>query len=144
MSSIEIIVIIFGLLIGYWIVSKSISGGSKKNQSFTSGDERTNNSSGSYSSQEKQSTESESTNESGSTSKENHSKDSALAWNEVLNVSSQASTAELKKAYKVLMSQYHPDKVAALGEELRDLAERKSKEITVAYREAMRCRGIDA
>ncbi|OGA46370.1 MAG: hypothetical protein A3F74_09410 [Betaproteobacteria bacterium RIFCSPLOWO2_12_FULL_62_58] len=30
---------------------------------------------------------------------------------------------------------YHPDRVANLGKELRDLAERKAKEITEAFRE---------
>jgi preprotein translocase subunit Sec63 len=31
------------------------------------------------------------------------------------------------------MAEYHPDKVATLGVELRDLAEEKSKAITAAY-----------
>jgi len=48
---------------------------------------------------------------------------------------------EIRRAYRVLMSQYHPDKVAALGDELKEVAERKSKEITLAYREAMQARG---
>jgi DnaJ-domain-containing protein 1 len=39
------------------------------------------------------------------------------------------------------MSQYHPDKVASLGRELRELAESKSKEISVAYQEALVARG---
>jgi hypothetical protein len=32
-------------------------------------------------------------------------------------------------AYKAMIIQYHPDKVESLGQELRDLAEMKSKEI---------------
>jgi DnaJ like chaperone protein len=36
------------------------------------------------------------------------------------------------------MAEYHPDKVAQLGEELRILAEAKSKEINAAYSEALR------
>lgn len=35
------------------------------------------------------------------------------------------------------MSQYHPDKVASLGPELRDLCERKTKEINTAYDQAI-------
>jgi DnaJ-domain-containing protein 1 len=31
------------------------------------------------------------------------------------------------------MTEYHPDKVASLGPELRALAEKKSKEINAAY-----------
>lgn len=66
------------------------------------------------------------------------------AWHDVLNVSPHATADEIRAAYKTLMSQYHPDKVASLGEELRTLAERKSKEITSAYRQAMQARGTDA
>jgi preprotein translocase subunit Sec63 len=63
-------------------------------------------------------------------------------WHGVLSVDANASVEEIRAAYQRLMSQYHPDKVASLGAELRELAERKSKEITVAYREAMRSHGI--
>jgi DnaJ like chaperone protein len=63
------------------------------------------------------------------------------AWYEILNVAPDASTAEIKRAYRMLVSQYHPDKVAALGEELKAVAERKSTEINGAYAEAMRIRG---
>jgi DnaJ like chaperone protein len=59
----------------------------------------------------------------------------------VLNIDANASVEKIRAAYQTLMSQYHPDKVASLGAELRELAERKSKEIGVAYREAMRSRG---
>lgn len=65
-------------------------------------------------------------------------------WYETLGVASGASTSEMRRAYQTLMGQYHPDKVAALGPELRDLAERKSKEINLAYRNGMRARGADA
>jgi DnaJ like chaperone protein len=36
------------------------------------------------------------------------------------------------------MSEYHPDKVAHLGDEIREIAARKSKEINAAYEEAIR------
>jgi DnaJ-domain-containing protein 1 len=62
-------------------------------------------------------------------------------WNEVLSVPSTASTAEIRDAYRRLMSQYHPDKVHNLGQEFRDLATRKSQEITTAYAQALRERG---
>ena len=67
---------------------------------------------------------------------------SMQTWPGVLSVEANASVDEIRAAYQALMSQYHPDKVAALGAELRELAERKSKEITVAYREAMRSRDL--
>lgn len=66
------------------------------------------------------------------------------AWNEVLGVAANATPDQIKDAYRTLMSQYHPDKVASLGEELQVLAERKSKEISAAYREGMQVHGIDA
>ncbi len=66
------------------------------------------------------------------------------AWHEVLGVPPTATPDEIKDAYRALMSQYHPDKVASLGEELQVLAERKSKEISAAHREGMQVHGIDA
>jgi preprotein translocase subunit Sec63 len=59
------------------------------------------------------------------------------AWYEVLAVSKNASLEDVQAAYRTLVSQYHPDKVASLGEELRDLAEAKSKAINQAYNEAL-------
>lgn len=62
-------------------------------------------------------------------------------WNEVLSVPQTATTAEIRDAYRRLISQYHPDKVHNLGQEFRDLATRKSQEITTAYAQALRERG---
>jgi DnaJ like chaperone protein len=53
----------------------------------------------------------------------------------VLGVSRHASPESIKKAYRRLAGQYHPDKVVHLGEEFRELAERRFKEIQEAYRE---------
>jgi DnaJ domain len=60
---------------------------------------------------------------------------------EILTVAPTASAAEIRAAYKQLISKYHPDKVESLGQELKDLAERKTQEITRAYRDAMRAQG---
>jgi DnaJ-class molecular chaperone len=38
----------------------------------------------------------------------------------------------------MLAGQYHPDKVSHLGEEFRQLAEKRFKEIQVAYQELIR------
>ena len=51
----------------------------------------------------------------------------------VLNVTKNASQEEIKKAYRKLANQYHPDKVAHLGKEFQDLAEERFKEIQEAY-----------
>jgi DnaJ like chaperone protein len=44
-----------------------------------------------------------------------------------------ADKEEIKKAYRKLSMQYHPDKVRHLGEEFRAVAENKMKEINAAY-----------
>ncbi len=59
-------------------------------------------------------------------------------WFEVLGVSPAASVAEIKAAYRAKISGYHPDRVALLAEELRELAEERSKAINDAYATAMR------
>jgi hypothetical protein len=63
------------------------------------------------------------------------------AWSEILQVPQDADAADIRDAYKHLISKYHPDKVDNLGQELKDLAGQKSQEITAAYREGMRARG---
>jgi hypothetical protein len=60
------------------------------------------------------------------------------AWWDVLGVPRIATRDEVARAYKRRISEYHPDKVAQMGEEIRALAERRSKEINTAYDEAMR------
>lgn len=62
-------------------------------------------------------------------------------WPRVLDIDANASLEEIRAAYQRRMSEYQPDKVASLGAELRELAERKSREITAAYQEALRSRG---
>lgn len=53
----------------------------------------------------------------------------------VLGVTESATDAELKKAYRKLMSQHHPDKLVAKGlpEEMMKLAKEKAQEIQTAY-----------
>lgn len=51
----------------------------------------------------------------------------------VLGLEKGASFDEIKKAYRKLSMQYHPDKVGHLGEEFKGVAEEKMKEINVAY-----------
>lgn len=59
-------------------------------------------------------------------------------WHEVLDVSEWASGEEVAAAYRAKATQYHPDKVATMGPEIRALAALKMAEINVAWREARR------
>lgn len=51
----------------------------------------------------------------------------------VLGLKAGADFVVIKQAYRKLSKQYHPDKVAHLGEEFKAVAEEKMKEINVAY-----------
>ena len=51
----------------------------------------------------------------------------------VFDLPADASDAEIDRAYRRLMGQYHPDRVAGAAPELQKLAETKSREINAAY-----------
>ncbi|UCE88436.1 MAG: co-chaperone DjlA [Pseudomonadota bacterium] len=61
----------------------------------------------------------------------------------VLGVGKDASDAEVKKAYRRMMNQHHPDKLVAKGlpEEMIKLATEKTQEIKSAYEQIKRARG---
>ncbi len=52
---------------------------------------------------------------------------------QILSIDSSASREEIQAAYRARMHEYHPDKVAHLGEELQKVAHRKTVEIQQAY-----------
>lgn len=51
----------------------------------------------------------------------------------ILGLEPGADFSEIKKAYRKLSMQYHPDKVSHLGDEFKGVAEEKMKEINMAY-----------
>lgn len=59
--------------------------------------------------------------------------DRAAQYYAVLGLEPEASEDEIKKAYRKLSMKYHPDKVRHLGDEFRNVAEEKMKEINAAY-----------
>jgi len=61
-------------------------------------------------------------------------------WSQVLGVSPSATSQEINAAYRRKIAEYHPDKVAQMGPEIRALAERRSQEINAAYDFAMKMR----
>jgi len=68
-------------------------------------------------------------------------KDINSAYN-ILEVTPNATDDEIKKAYRRLAIQYHPDKVAHLGEDIRKAATEKFQKLNTAYEEIKKQRGI--
>lgn len=69
-------------------------------------------------------------------------KDDLESAYKVLGVSPDASDAEVKRAYRNLALNHHPDKVAALGEDIRKAAEKKFQEINDAKERIWKARGL--
>jgi len=61
-----------------------------------------------------------------------------------LGLSPKASPTEIKRAYRRLISQNHPDKLAAKGlpDNMREIAEERAREINVAYELIKEARGF--
>jgi DnaJ like chaperone protein len=61
-----------------------------------------------------------------------------------LGLTSSATDAEVKKAYRKLISQNHPDKLAGKGlpESMREMAEERTREINTAYETIKNARGF--
>jgi DnaJ-domain-containing protein 1 len=114
----DVFVVVAGLFVGYFLVSWLIAGYSRRVGSASGGQDEparpfTPPGAGSH----------------------------ARAWHEILGVPPFATLDEIKAAYRRRIAEYHPDKVAGLGDELRALAETKSKEINAAYEAALRAFG---
>ena len=119
MTAAEVAAVVIGSLVGYWIISAVISTWGSKSKPQPRAD--------------------------ANASQDPTQPDSSSAkWNEVLGVPEAASPAEIRAAYRGLISKYHPDKVASLGAEFGVLAEAKTKEIVAAYRDGMRRHGLSA
>ena len=116
MTQSEIAAIVIGLVVGFWLVNRVLGGntGEKPDAGPSNSD---------------------STGTRGSTEEAG---DAHRPWWFVLEVPRISTREEIARAYKRKIRDYHPDKVAQMGAEIRALAERRSKEINAAYDEAIR------
>lgn len=137
LSWLEIASILVGLGGGYWLVSRIIERHAAPDWTPADFGGRASKSSGSQS-DAGAGDRTQDQPGSGDDPRRGEAPDPPKPWWEVLQVPRIATRAEISHAYKRRISEYHPDKVAHLGEELRTVAERRSKEINVAYEEAMR------
>ena len=60
----------------------------------------------------------------------------------VLNIDSNATDLEIKKAYRKMANKFHPDKIAHLGEEYQEIAQEKFKSVSDAYHKIKKDRNI--
>lgn len=72
----------------------------------------------------------------------NLQKDDLESAYKVLGITSSATDAEVKTAYRKMALQHHPDRVATLGEDVRKAAEKKFQEINDAKERIYKARGI--
>ena len=60
----------------------------------------------------------------------------------VLEVDEKATDDEVKKAYRKMAVKYHPDKVAYLGEDIKNSAKEKFQKLIQAYEQIKKSRGM--
>ena len=60
----------------------------------------------------------------------------------VLEISPSATDEEVKAAYRTLAKKHHPDRVAALGDDIHKAAEEKFRQINQAKEQIFKARGI--
>ena len=59
--------------------------------------------------------------------------DDDYAFAEILGLSEPIELSAIKPTYRKTIAQYHPDRVMAMGSEIKEVAEKKAKEINEAY-----------
>ena len=60
----------------------------------------------------------------------------------VLEITSDATDEEVKKAYREMAKKHHPDMVAQLGEDIKRSATEKFQKISAAYEEVRKQRNM--
>ena len=67
------------------------------------------------------------------TSQEAERVDQENRYLRILGVQAKASSEQIKKAYRKRIAEYHPDKVQRMAPEIRELAQKRTAELTEAY-----------
>lgn len=149
-----IVVIIVCAVFGYWVVGSLIGVKKDENNTHQTNPNSSKNTQNNHDHYQKQKKHDANSNSSRS-SQDNHqqyqkqkthdarsNEDDYVkkSWFRILEVLESDDKATIATAYKKKISQYHPDKVATMGPELRELAEFKSKQINTAYDYALTLR----
>jgi len=61
----------------------------------------------------------------------------------ILEVDTNATDEEVKKAYRKMAMKYHPDKVSYLGEDFKKVAHEKFQKVNEAYEQIKKERGFN-
>jgi len=125
-STAELITVVVGLAVGYWIISGVIDARTSKATAAGSAGEPA----GAGARQERARADRQADDLNPEWIRAN--------WHDILGVAPNASIEVIKAAYRLRAHQYHPDKTEGLGPELRALAERKMQELNIAYTWATR------
>jgi DnaJ-domain-containing protein 1 len=112
-STAELLTVIFGLLLGYGIISRWLSRRGSQSRDVVTGEDAIG-------------------------SDDLHREWVRAHCHEILGVSPDAPFEAIYSAYRSKVQQYHPDRTEGLGPELRSLAARKIEELNAAYAWAMR------
>jgi preprotein translocase subunit Sec63 len=112
----EIGIIVVGLAVGYWVVSYFLERGRSPDDSRTRGV--------------------------GPMSAPSSS--ARTPWWVELGVQPDASHEQIVRAYEMKIAEFHPHKVAHLGEDMRVFAARKAEEVSAAYEEALAIQRADS
>ena len=61
---------------------------------------------------------------------------------DVLGINKESTNVEIKRAYRKMANKYHPDKIAHLGSEFKEIAQDKFKSVSEAYARIKKDRNI--
>ena len=68
-------------------------------------------------------------------------KDTTAAY-KILEINTDVTDNDVKKAYRKMAAKFHPDKVHHLGDEFQKMAEEKFKSVNDAYQQIKKERGM--